>query len=271
MMHFIGFFPAVPSNTEQFMLNGMTYKAKIFLGDDDPPLSEVQVQSWTSQCDAANPGGHWHSVDLIHVDETNNAHTFGKTVIVTSTKDFEFTFRMRINTASDWIWSHSYGCNGYVRVLGPRDNDQWTLGPDFNHIEGALYLGNFIAACHATELGFTHVLNVADTLDIVPLPGDPLVYHKIPMQDGGHNPIEEGKLKAAVEWLQQHNHKGNKILVNCRAGIGRAGSTAVAFVFANHPQMTFQEAYEFCSEKRFVYPHVGVRESLPKLFPRIKS
>ena len=80
-------------------------------------------------------------------------------------------------------------------------------GPDYDHIIGAVHLGNFIAATNAAELGFTHVLNVADNLDMVyPTPasesgttGDqhpsqPVNYRKIAMRDGAHNPIDRFNL-----------------------------------------------------------------------------
>ena len=66
-----------------------------------------------------------------------------------------------------------------------------------------MHLGNFIAATNAAELGFTHVLNVADNLDMVyptsasesgttrdQRPSQPVNYRKIAMRDGAHNPID---------------------------------------------------------------------------------
>jgi len=149
-------------------------------------------------------------------------------------------------------------------------------GPDYNHIIGNVHLGNFIAATNAAELGFTHVLNVADNLDMVysTRASDsrhqlvPVAYHKIAMRDGAHNPIEQHLVAEAVEWLRSVDHERTKVLVNCRAGIGRAGSVGVAYVFATNHSLTFNEAYEFVFAKRFVYPHAGLAAILYELFPR---
>jgi len=139
-------------------------------------------------------------------------------------------------------------------------------GPDYDHIIGGVHLGNFIAATNAAELGFTHVLNVADNLDMVYT--TPVNYHKIAMRDGAHNPIERHLIAEAVDWLKSVDRHGAKILVNCRAGIGRAGSVAVSYVFATNPSMSFDEAYHFVFAERFVYPHAGLASILYDLFPR---
>jgi len=143
-------------------------------------------------------------------------------------------------------------------------------GPDYNHIFGGVHLGNFIAATHAAELGFTHVLNVADNLDMVYSdPRQPsVIYRKIAMRDGAHNPIERHLVADAVEWLRAVDKDGASILVNCRAGIGRAGSVAVAYVFAANPSWSFDDAYQFVFAKRFVYPHASLACQLYELFPR---
>jgi len=154
-------------------------------------------------------------------------------------------------------------------------------GPDYDHIIGSIHLGNFIAATNAADLGFTHVLNVADNLDMVystraseSVHGNQhhqstqVVYRKIAMRDGAHNPIERHLVAEAVEWLRSVDRDGAKVLVNCRAGIGRAGSVAVAYVFATNPSLSFDEAYQFVFAKRFVYPHAGLTSILYELYPR---
>jgi len=125
------------------------------------------------------------------------------------------------------------------------------------------------------------VLNVADNLDMVyPSPASestghdiphhsvPVIYRKVAMRDGAHNPIERHLVAEAVEWLRSVDHDRAKILVNCRAGIGRAGSVAVAYVFATNPSFSFDEAYQFVFAKRFVYPHAGLASILYELYPR---
>ena len=198
-------------------------------------------------------------------------HEYGVTEVITSDKDFHFTFRAKCSVAhcvtGGWVWSHNFGENGFARVVPCRTEDKWTQEPNYDHICGALYLGNFIAATHAKECGFTHVLNVAETLDVV-FPHKDVIYHKVFIKDGAHNPIEDDKLLDAVQWIKKHDSPENKILLNCRAGIGRAGSVAVAYVYYTHPEMSYNDAYDYCFNKRFVYPHSQLRHSIERLFPR---
>ena len=213
-------FPVIPSNIEMMMLQGMTYKVTLTLPDELDP-SQVRVQAWTSQCDREHPEGHWHEVDLpcleqdgvnenIYSDE--NVFTYGTTKVITSDKNFEFTFRWKVSQDiqlnTDWSWSHGYGVNCYSTVLPCRQEDKWTLEPNFDHIVGALYLGNFIAATHAKKCGFTHVINTAENLDVV-FHNNDVVYHKVNVKDGASNPIEEYKILDAVQWIKKHDKEGN--------------------------------------------------------------
>ena len=193
----------------------------------------------------------------------------GLSEIITGDKDFNFTFCLAPPDAELMQWSHRFGENGFCHVEPPRKYDKWTLGPDYTHILGTVHVGNFIAATNAEDCGFTHVLNVADNLDMV-YPSGKVTYKKIAMQDGAHNPVVGNKIKEAVEWLKLHNTANNKLLVNCRAGIGRAGSVGVAFVFACQATWSYDQAYQHVFSKRYVYPHAGLRDILYSLYPRIK-
>lgn len=252
-----------------FMLEAMTYKVVLKV----PPgrglsAEDIRVQAWTNQCDRKHCDGTWHEVNLSYCgSEDGIRHQYGKSVIITGHVDFNFTFRLKRAVGDKWQWSHGWKQDGFTHVEPPRDNDKWTQGPDYDHIQYAIHLGNFIAATNAKECGFTHVLNVADNLDMI-YPEGGVTYIKVSMQDGAHNPIDESKLQEAVNWLLMHDKDGNKVLVNCRAGIGRAGSVAVGFVFANNKSLSYEEAYEYVFSKRFVYPHAHLREQLYRLFPR---
>lgn len=115
-----------------------------------------------------------------------------------------------------------------------------------------------------------------------------VIYKKIAMQDGAHHPIEPNLISAAVDWLHSVDDGSStpfsgrpsagpglvprrqpRVLVNCRAGIGRSGSVAVAYVYASDRRLTFDGAVEYVSERRFVYPHAGLAETLDRLYPRL--
>ena len=263
-IQFVDMFPGIPSYNYMFMLEAMTYKVILRIPTSVCP-EELTVQAWSNQFDRFNPEGAWHAVTLKHIDSDNNLHTYGHSEIITSAYDFEYTFRYHLHCGSEWIWSHGWQGNGFVHVEPPREYDKWTLGPDYHHIIGALHLGNFIAATNAKECGFTHVLNVANNLDMV-YEKNTVDYLKVPMDDGAHNPIPCEKIKEAVLWIAENDKENNKILVNCRAGIGRAGSVAVAYTFYKNKQMNFNQAYEYVFSKRFVYPHRDLQETLYRLF-----
>jgi len=62
----------------------------------------VIVQSWTSQCDNRYADGTWHSVDLSYIGEECDSsnvvrHIYGQSVIITSDRDFEFTYRIKVS------------------------------------------------------------------------------------------------------------------------------------------------------------------------------
>ena len=60
------------------------------------------VQAWTSQCDNRYADGSWHTVDLTYVGEEHDGsgmvrHVYGQSDIITSDRDFEFTYCLRVN------------------------------------------------------------------------------------------------------------------------------------------------------------------------------
>ena len=267
---FVSFIPAARSYQTMFIREAMTYKATIRI---EPPgviePQKVLVEAWSSQYDRDNANGEWHGIRLPYITSQDNVtHTFATSVVITSATDFAFTWRMKIPTWDNWQWSHGFKEDGFVHVEPARDGDKWTQGPNYDIIIGAIHVGNFIAASNAKTCGFTHVLNCAEYLDLVQLENFGVIYKKIPMKDGAANRINEEQIKEAVSWLKEHNKRGNKILICCRAGIGRAGSVAIAFVFAENPRMTYEDAQNYVTQKRFIYPHSGLKEVLYTLYPR---
>lgn len=288
-MYIVWTFPDVPSHNIMFMLEAMTFKLAV-AGEKSIVPSGVVAEAWTNVYHKDNPEGEWHSIplDLISTDQHHcpgqgqNEEliiaTFGNAVMLTSDGNYSFTFRVRIkpqmadrgesSVDQNWFWAGGYEENGVISVRPP-SNDSWTKGPEYNHILGPVYLGNFMAASIADKLEFDAVLNVADSLDLITSKfSRPVDYKKIPMRDGAMNQIPAEQIKEAVEWLRKRSSSCHKILVNCRAGIGRAGSVVVAYVFVQNLNMSFEQAYKFVFSRRFVYPHKGLRDTLYKLYPR---
>ena len=266
-------FPDVPSWNTMFMLEAMTFKIAIVVQKPVDPSTKLIVEAWTNIYHKDNPEGEWHAIplELISSQDKDGSEltvTFGNAVMLTSDGNYAFTFRFRHEQDESWMWVGGYEENGNISVRPP-SGDNWTKGPSFDHILGPVNLGNFMAASVADELGIDAVLNVADSLDLITSKfSKPVDYKKIPMRDGAMNPIPQEQVAEAVAWLMDRSQHCTKILVNCRAGIGRAGSVVVAYVFAENLSMSYEEAYNYVFSRRFVYPHKGLRDTLHRLYPR---
>lgn len=279
MVSFVSTWPSVPSWNHMFMLEAMTFKITVAIDNETTAPDDLCAQIWTNLYHRGNPEGEWHAINMDYDTDSvecdcNGRRTckFNNSIILTSDGEaYRFTFRVKVNDSAnsdEWIWANGYMMDGIVKI-SPPTGEKWTKGPEFDHIFENVHLGNFMASSIADELGFDCVLNVADNLDLVPSKfSREIKYKKINMQDGARNQIPDELIEEAVSWLIEQNNEKKKTLVNCRAGIGRAGSTVVAFVFSQNPSWSFEEAYEFVFSKRFVYPHYKLKERLYKLYPR---
>jgi len=204
-------------------------------------------------------------------------HVFSGCIKPTAPGNFEFTYRVGLKESSlsknEWQWAGSYQQNGRLQVFTPNLSLKWTHGPNFVQLVSSLYVGNFAAAAHAQELGFDSVLNMASELTVSF--DDTLrrvEYKKISLPDGAHNPIPLHDLKEAVEWIHEQLSNNKKVLVHCRAGIGRSGSTAIAYCYFLNSGWTYQKTLDYVwSKKPDIYPHTKLQESLEILFPRNTS
>jgi protein-tyrosine phosphatase len=90
----------------------------------------------------------------------------------------------------------------------------------------------------------TVVLNVASEITIEPPAGK--VYHWIPFREYAEaDPI---LLDEAVSWLDRQA-PDNRVLVCCRAGMGRSVSVVIAYLCLTNG-MTYREAFDLVSHRR---------------------
>ena len=68
--------------------------------------------------------------------------------------------------------------------------------------------------------------------------------------------------------LRQTSASDTRLLVADTEGQGRAGSLLTAYVYANNPHLSFQEAYDFVRSRRPIYCHKGLWEDLANIYPR---
>lgn len=139
--------------------------------------------------------------------------------------------------------------------------------PDFNLITGSVYLGNQTAALNAKANGFTHVLNCADELDVA-VADNGIVYKKLPLAEDIGNFIRPDFIAEGVDWLRTVNRPTNKVLVSCHMGISRSASIVIAYIFAENPQLSYDDVVDNVMERRYVVPHIGLEETLYAMYPR---
>lgn len=160
---------------------------------------------------------------------------------------------------------------GRLTVLSAKD-EEWQHRPVYQQVAKGIWVGNARAAFEAEKLGFDRILNVADQFNFSMSSEK---YKCIPLVDWGTNAIPKEKIYEAVNWLTEQASGGKKTIVNCRAGIGRSGSIAIAYLYANNPHLNYHQVVHMARcgyddkvpGKSNIYPHVGLKESLEELYP----
>ena len=158
-----------------------------------------------------------------------------------------------------------------LTVLPPKD-EAWQHSPVYEQVAEGIWVGNARAAFEAEKYGFDRILNVADQFNFSISPEK---YKYIPLVDWGTNAIPTAKIDEAVNWLTEQVSRGKKTIVNCRAGIGRSGSIAIAYLYAHNPHYNYHQVVHMARHgydnkfpgKSNIYPHVGLKESLEELYP----
>ncbi|MGF1496649.1 MAG: dual specificity protein phosphatase family protein [Elainellaceae cyanobacterium] len=267
-VQFIRIQPGLGEGRSLYMLE--YFGASVILASPHEP-DALEVQIWTNAPTKFNSQGDWHSLDLTYErTDASGQTTFVGGFRPTSEGDYEFTYRVKLRGSSQWQWAGWLDNNGRLQVRPPSPTASWTQGPSYVEILPQVYVGNFIAASQAEQLGLDAVLNLGEELTVTYAPDSSITYQKMGTPDGAHHPISEEILRDAVQWIEAQRQQGKqRILVHCRAGIGRSGSVGVAYCFYKHPHWTYEQALLYAwSKKADIYPHRNLQESLERLFPR---
>ena len=158
-----------------------------------------------------------------------------------------------------------------LTVLPPK-GEEWQLRPVYEQVAKGVWVGNARAAFEGEKYGFDSVLNVADQFNFS-MPSEK--YKHIPLLDWGTNAIPKERIHEAVNWLTEQVSSGRKTIINCRAGIGRSGSIAIAYLYAKNLHLNYHQVVHMARHglnnvipgKSNIYPHVGLKESLEELYP----
>lgn len=300
MLEILAVNPPLCSHRDFVMLESFTVTMTVRYFDS---IKHLKPQVWTNAINKTNPSGRWHAIDmyLSKTESDGQTHHFRSTFILTGQGHYEFMprigFRKNRQTekltsggkseeeelqeeieasfAEDdddiecWKWAGGFGDNGRIKVHPPSERMPWTKGPQAAQIAPNVFIGNFIAASHARELGFSAILNMAKELEMFYPDEDNIEYKKLGALDGAHNPIDISFIEEGVKWIEDKVENGHKVLVHCRAGIGRSGSIGIAYLYSKNSQWSFKDTLKnIWSFKPDIYPHKNLETTLEKLFPR---
>ena len=261
--------PPLGSHNGRYMLEQVG--ATVKLGSRHP-AEALRVQLWTNALSKFNSEGDWHGIDLDFAGkDAEGRFIFQGSFLPTSVGEYRFTYRAGLESEPEqWHWAEGVAEDGYLVVRHPSPDTEWAQGVSAVEILPGVYVGNLIAASDAESLGFEAVLNLAEELTVTYGSGNGIASKKIGLSDGAHNPIPEDRLHEAVEWVGMQVNSGKKVLLHCRAGIGRSGSVGIAYCFRQHPDWSYEETLQHVwSKKSDIYPHKHLQRSVERLFPRM--
>lgn len=261
--------PALGQTLDRYMLE--TIHIRLTLASQHAP-PELRVQVWTNLPTRYSSADSWYAIDLPHTRSTAEGHQqFEQDLKPVSPGRFALTYRVGHRDrpyAPQWLGDPDH--NVRLHIAPPASDMDWTQGPNHVEIMPGVFVGNFISASQAETLGFDAVLNMAEELDLsLPAEGA-IAYCKLSCRDGALHPIPEKTIQRAIAWIDEQLAQGKqRLLVHCRAGIGRSGSIGVAYCYRHHPDWSYQQTVDYVWRKKpDVYPHNQLEASLEKLFPR---
>ena len=110
-------------------------------------------------------------------------------------------------------------------------------------ITDSLFVGNIYEA-EKPPARISAVLLVAE--EFIPDPPPGVIYERIPFKEFGE--AKPASLHLAIDWIARH-HPDNRILVCCRAGMGRSVSVVMAYLCCVH-SMAYPEVYQLIMNRR---------------------
>ncbi|XP_059155600.1 uncharacterized protein LOC131940798 [Physella acuta] len=201
-------------------------------------------------------------------------YDFSSVVYPTHAGNFRLTYSMRFHIPEEnktYVWANDYDNDAIVTVTQANSTNLWNEEPSSAQITQNMYLGNYLAVLGADDEGFDAVLNLDESTQEKM---DHMVtkilraYHLSDVDPGAGNEISSDQIQNIVKWLWNAYPKFKKILVGDHEGIGGAGSAMTSYIFANNPNLTFEEAYKYVCKRKFVYCHKGLKYILNKAYPR---
>jgi hypothetical protein len=210
-----------------------------------------------------------HSFKLIPDDNGN--FVLGQTVFFPEPGDHPFEITLDVN-------GQILKYKGTQKVEVPQPNELWQHGPLIVPIDENLFFGNASAAAHPEELTKNYhimaVANASEERDLSPVYFDNpwgIEYRQFGAPDMSYNPIPETVLREGANWINHEISSGKPVFIHCHAGIGRASSLLIAYLFLfKYPDKSFDEVVDMVRAAavqagHFIYPHKELAQTLERL------
>lgn len=119
------------------------------------------------------------------------------------------------------------------------------------------------------EIGITAIVNLMDENVYDPRPyGFDYLYRGF--VDDWFVPHEY--IEDIFKFVDDHlKGKNGKVLIHCARGVSRSGGIIVAWLLKEHKHWTWNEAVEYVSKSRLIYPAVEIKESILEYFESIEN
>ncbi|KAK0041136.1 dual specificity protein phosphatase family protein [Biomphalaria pfeifferi] len=229
-----------------------------------------------------NPKGIYREIELKYKEDSRKwdetgltTYEFSTVVFPTSFGEYRLTYNVkyiRPDNVKVMVWANEFQDDCRLLVNDPDPGNEWMKEISFSQMTQNMFLGNYKSILAAEDLGFDAVLNFDPETemeaDSVLSANITRAFQAMEVGTGSAFELPPEKIQDLVKWLWNVYPKYQKILIGDRDGISHAGSAMTSYIFANNPNLTFEEAYRYVSSRRFIYCHKGLKEILMESYPR---
>lgn len=142
---------------------------------------------------------------------------------------------------------------------------------DIYQIQDNLYIGAYWPRLNFEKInnaGITAIINLMEDNLYHPPKSYKYLYKGFP--DETYVPAEF--LNEIFQFMDKHLiEKKGKVLVHCAMGISRSGGIVVGWLLKEHPQWNWEDAMEYVSKNRQIYPALEIKDSILDYLESIKN
>ncbi|XP_013072353.1 uncharacterized protein LOC106059317 isoform X2 [Biomphalaria glabrata] len=273
--------PPISGDASTCMMSPLTIKLCI---ECEKPiiLRNFSAFVWTHVYHQDNPKGIYREIELKYKEDSRKwdetgltTYEFSTVVYPTCFGEYRLTYNVkyiRPDNVKVMVWANEFQDDCRLLVTDPDPGNEWMKEISFSQMTQNMFLGNYKSILAAEDLGFDAVLNFDPETemeaDSVLSANITRAFQAMEVGTGAAFELPPEKIQDLVKWLWNVYPKYQKILIGDRDGISHAGSAMTSYIFANNPNLTFEEAYRYVSSRRFIYCHKGLKEILMESYPR---